>query len=82
MATGNKWDRVIKNVRVVRPHGHAVHEADIAISEGKFAKIGRAIAAKDAKEVYDGKGRLAFPGVVDRSTRMRSPRAARPPRAA
>src|SRR3954469_13988422 len=65
MATAKKWDRVIKNVRVVRPQGHAVHETDIAISGGKFAKIGAGIAVKDAKEVYDGKGRLAFPGVGD-----------------
>jgi allantoinase len=52
----------------VRPQGHAVHEADIAIRAGKFAKIGAGIPAKDAKQVYDAKGRLAFPGVVDAHT--------------
>src|SRR5204863_207562 len=65
MAEAGKWDLVVKNVRVVRPQGNAVHEADIAIDEGKFAKIGGDIPAKEAKQVYDGKGRLAFPGVVD-----------------
>ena len=65
MATGKKWDLVIKNVRVVRPQGNAVHDADIAIRNGKFAKVGGDIPAKDAKQTYDGKGRLAFPGVVD-----------------
>src|SRR3954466_13011357 len=68
MAEAKKWDLVIKNVRIVRPQGHAVHEADIAIREGKFAKIGGEIAAKEAKDVYDGKGHLAFPGVVDAHT--------------
>jgi allantoinase len=68
MATGKKWDLVIKNVRVVRPQGNAVHDADIAIGNGKFAKVGGDIPAKDAKQVYDGKGRLAFPGVVDAHT--------------
>ena len=59
------YDLLIKNVRVVRPHGNAVHEADIAIAGGKFAQ-GRAGHRPGAgQQVYDGKGRLAFPGVVD-----------------
>ena len=59
------YDLLIKNVRVVRPKGNAVHEADIAIRNGKFARIAGNIPVKEAKTVYDGKGRLAFPGVVD-----------------
>jgi allantoinase len=65
MAADKRWDLVIKNVRVVRPQGHAVHSGDIAIRAGKFARVGGDIPAKEAKTVYDGKGRLAFPGVVD-----------------
>jgi allantoinase len=59
------YDLLIKNVRVVRPHGNAVHEADIAIAEGKFAKVTPGIDVALANTVHDGKGRLAFPGVVD-----------------
>ena len=59
------YDLLIKNVRVVRPHGNTVHEADIAISGGKIAKVAPAIEPLLAKAVHDGKGRLAFPGVVD-----------------
>ena len=58
-------DLLIKDVRVVRPHGNTVHTADIAIAGGKIAKVAPAIDPARAKEVYDGKGRLAFPGVVD-----------------
>jgi allantoinase len=58
------YDLVIKGVRVVRPQGSA-HEADIAIKDGRFAKIGPALDVRLAKKTYDGKGRLAFPGVVD-----------------
>jgi allantoinase len=65
MASAKKWDLVIKNVRVVRPQGDGVQHADIAIRDGKFASIGREIAAEEAKQVHDGKERLAFPGVVD-----------------
>ncbi len=59
------YDLLIKNVRVVRPHGNTVHEADIAITGGKIAKVAPAIEPLLAKVVHDGKGRLAFPGVVD-----------------
>jgi allantoinase len=65
MAEAGKWDLLIRNVRVVRPQGHAVHEADIAIRGGKFDLILSGLDARKAKRVYDGKGRLAFPGVVD-----------------
>ena len=60
-----EFDLLIKNVRVVRPHGNEVHSADIAVTAGKIAKVAPAIAATRAKEVFDGRGRLAFPGVVD-----------------
>jgi len=58
-------DLLIKNVRLVRPMGNEVHEADIAIHQGKFKKIASRIEAKGFKKVHDGKGLLAFPGVVD-----------------
>ena len=59
------FDLLIKNVRVVRPHGNVVHHSDIAVKDGKVAKVAPAIEPTRAKTVYDGKGRLAFPGVVD-----------------
>ena len=58
-------DLLIKNVKVVRPQGNEVHECDVAVRNGKFSRIAGNIPAKDAKTVYDGKGLLAFPGVVD-----------------
>ena len=60
-----EFDLLIKGVRVVRPQGNAVHEADIAVAGGKIAQVAPAIDVTRAKEVFDGKGRLAFPGVVD-----------------
>jgi allantoinase len=59
------YDLLIKNVRVVRPHGNAVHTMDIAVAGEKIAKVAPDIAVTQAKATYDGKGRLAFPGVVD-----------------
>ena len=63
--TKPSYDLLIKNVRVVRPHGNVVHSADIAIVDGKFARVAPAIDVTLAKAVHDGKGQLAFPGVVD-----------------
>jgi len=65
MAAGKKWDLLIRNVRVVRPRGDAVHEGDIAIANGKFAAVASSLSAAGAQRVYDGRGRLAFPGVID-----------------
>ena len=55
---------MIKHVRVVRPGENAPREADIAVTGEKFARIGPNLPAQ-AKTIYEGKGRLAFPGVVD-----------------
>ncbi|MGH8764754.1 MAG: dihydroorotase [Burkholderiales bacterium] len=58
-------DLLIKNVRVVRPQGNEVHLCDVAVKAGKFSRIAGNIPVKEAKTVHDGKGLLAFPGVVD-----------------
>jgi len=58
-------DLIIKNVRVVRPGSDAPREMDIGILDGKFMELATSIPAENAKSVVDGKGRLAFPGVVD-----------------
>jgi allantoinase len=60
-----EFDLLIKNVRVVRPLAHAVHEADIAITGERIAKVAPGIDVSRARKVEDGRGRLAFPGVVD-----------------
>ena len=60
-----EFDLLLKNVRVVRPHGNTVHAADIAVRDGRIARVAPGIDVARAKEVCDGRGRLAFPGVVD-----------------
>jgi allantoinase len=58
-------DLLIKNLRIVRPRASGVLDADIAVKDGKFSRIAPGLPVAGAREVYDGKGRLAFPGVVD-----------------
>ncbi|HKI98146.1 MAG TPA: dihydroorotase family protein [bacterium] len=68
MSAAPRYDKLIKNVRVVRPHRTAVDLLDLAIKDGRFAHIAPEIAPGEAKEVVDGKRLLAFPGVVDAHT--------------
>jgi allantoinase len=58
-------DLIIKNVRAVRPNKNAVDLLDLGIKDGKFHTIAPEIAVSEAKEVFDGKNLLAFPGLVD-----------------
>ncbi|GAB2863380.1 amidohydrolase family protein [Actinocorallia aurea] len=58
---------LLKNVRAVRP-GDAdgtPPPVDIAINDGKIVRIAPDLPADDAAQVVDGRGLLAFPGVVD-----------------
>jgi len=58
-------DRLIKNVRVVRPHQASVDRLDVGIKDGKFSQIAPEISPEQAKEVVDAQNLLGFPGVVD-----------------
>ena len=59
------YDLVIKNVRVVRPGVDTVRDADIAVTDGRIARVAPDIPVADAARTHDGGGLLAFPGVVD-----------------
>ena len=59
------FDLLIQNVKIVRPRADGVQQGDIAIKEGKIVAIGPGIEPANAAKVVDGKGRIAFPGLVD-----------------
>ena len=63
-------DLVIKRVRAVRPRHAAVELVDLGVKDGRFARIAPDIPAGDAAVVYDARGRLGFPGVVDAHTHV------------
>ena len=60
-----RYDTLVKNVRVVRPNQPEVEVLDIAIDDGKFAKLAAEIPADQAMNTIDGNQLLAFPGVID-----------------
>lgn len=58
-------DKIIKNVKVVSPNRSEVIYQDIGIKDEVVAQLGQDMDPTTAKEIYDGKGMLAFPGLVD-----------------
>ena len=58
-------DVLVKNVLVVRPNQTTVEAVDIGIENGRFTRVEPSIDAAEGREVIDGKGMLAFPGLVD-----------------
>jgi allantoinase len=58
-------DLIIKNVKLVRPNATTITPTDIGVKDGRFARIEPDIPASEARELFDGKGLLAFPGLVD-----------------
>ncbi len=59
------YDLVIKNARVVRPKKTSVDLLDIAVKDGRIARLAPEIRPEEANEIHDAKNRLAFPGCVD-----------------
>ena len=59
------FDLVIKNARVVRPNKTSVDCLDIAIEDGRIRRLAPDIQTAQAREVFDAKNFLAFPGCVD-----------------
>ena len=59
------FDLVIKNARVVRPNRTSVDCLDIAVKDGKIARLAPEIQPEQANEVFDAGNLLAFPGCVD-----------------
>lgn len=58
-------DKIIKNVKIVSPNSAQQIRGDIGIKGEKIAAIGQGLMPTPETEVFDGKGMLAFPGLVD-----------------
>ena len=59
------FNKIIKNVRVVRPNQSTVEVLDLGIKDGRFAGIQPELKVEDAEQVVNGRNLLAFPGLVD-----------------
>jgi N-acyl-D-aspartate/D-glutamate deacylase len=62
------WDLLVKGGTVVDGSGGARYRADVAVKDGRIAKIGRIREA--AKRTLDAEGHIVTPGFVDGHTHM------------
>lgn len=60
-----KYDLLLKNGFVVDYHTDMAQAADIAVKDGKIAKITAGISVSESREVYDLEGLTVIPGIVD-----------------
>ncbi len=68
-ASAAEYDLVIRNARVVDGTGAPWYRADVAVSGGRIAAVGR-LGATGAKREIDAAGRVAAPGFIDVHTHV------------
>ena len=65
-----EYDLLIKNGHVIDPKNHINAKMDIAIADGKIAKVGNDISAAQSKKTIDAKGLYVVPGLIDIHTHV------------
>ena len=70
-ATPATYDLVITNARVVDGSGNPWFRSDVAIKDGRIARVGRIPAAEGVKTI-DAQGRILAPGFIDVHTHVES----------
>jgi dihydroorotase len=65
-----EYDLLIKNGHVIDPKNHVNAKMDIAIADGKIAKVGNDIPATQSKKTIDAKGLFVVPGLIDIHTHV------------
>src|SRR6187549_3592870 len=59
------YDLLIKGGRVIDPSQNLSAERDVAIANGKIAAVAANIPAAGAKDVFDARGKLVTPGLIN-----------------
>src|SRR5438034_6886460 len=65
------YDLLLKNSRIVDGSGNPWYKADVAIKDGRIARIGR-IDAAQARKTIDANGQILAPGFIDVHTHVES----------
>jgi dihydroorotase len=63
--TAASYDLLIKGGRVIDPSQNLSGERDVAIANGKIAAVQANIPAARAREVFDARGKLVTPGLIN-----------------
>ena len=65
-----QYDLLITGGRVIDPSQKLSAERDVAIAGGRIARIAQNIPPNQARQVYDAKGKLVTPGLIDIHTHV------------
>ncbi|MEX2512228.1 MAG: amidohydrolase/deacetylase family metallohydrolase [Cyclobacteriaceae bacterium] len=65
LVSAQSYDLLIKGGRLIDPKNNIDEVMDIAITEGKVAKVAKSIQSEDAKKVIPAEGLLVTPGLID-----------------
>jgi dihydroorotase len=68
--TSTMYDLLIAGGRVIDPSQRLSAERDVAILHGKIARVDANIPPNQARQVYDAKGKLVTPGLIDLHTHV------------
>jgi dihydroorotase len=60
-----RYDLVIRGGRVIDPANGVSALRDVAILDGRIARVAESIAADGARSAYDATGRIVTPGLID-----------------
>ena len=65
LVSAQTYDMLIKGGRLIDPKNNIDATMDIAIKDGKVAKVAKSIAGKDAAKVIEADGLVVTPGLID-----------------
>jgi len=68
-----RYDLVVKGGRVLDPSRRIDRVADVGISSGRIRTIETTIAATDAADVLDARGKIVTPGLIDIHVHVNAP---------
>jgi len=63
------YDILIRNARVIDGTGNAWYRADVAVKNGRIARVGR-LAGSTAERIIDARERVITPGFIDVHTHV------------
>ena len=67
------YDLLLKGGRVIDPSRGIDDRLDVAVKDGKIAKVAQGIAPSEAREALDVSGKIVAPGLVDVHTHIYHP---------
>ena len=70
MTHAQQYDLLIRNGRVIDPKNSIDSKMDVAIKDGKIAKVANSIPAEQAAKVIDATGLIVAPGLIDIHTHV------------